>query len=144
MSFFSITKLFLVLRTILLSTKWYTNKSHRVCHMYEVEPNLLFLCKCVMKYNPYTFMAFCYGITIIFFGFGIHIAESALVRGQEILFYSYFHSFWCIIITMTTVGYGDYYPHSLLGRFIILIVCIIGTLITSLMVLSLFNTLNIS
>lgn len=45
---------------------------------------------------------------------------------------------------MTTVGYGDFYPYTLIGRVLICIVCIIGSFFTSLMVLSLTSTLDTS
>jgi len=50
---------------------------------------------------------------------------------------SLLNCFWLIIVTMTTVGYGDYFPKSHLGRFIGVVACIIGMLIVSLIVVSL-------
>lgn len=47
------------------------------------------------------------------------------------------NSMWLIIITMTTVGFGEGYPSTHLGRFIGVIACIIGMLLISLMVVSL-------
>ena len=44
---------------------------------------------------------------------------------------------WCIIITMTTVGYGDYFAKTHFGRVISVIACFWGTFLISLMVLSL-------
>lgn len=44
---------------------------------------------------------------------------------------------WLIIITMTTVGFGEGYPSTHLGRFIGVCACIIGMLLVSLMVVSL-------
>jgi len=44
---------------------------------------------------------------------------------------------WCTIITMTTVGYGDYYPKTHIGRLIGVIACLWGNFITSIMVVSL-------
>lgn len=43
---------------------------------------------------------------------------------------------------MTTVGYGDYYPRTLIGRLIDVLLVIWGTFIVSLMVVVLTNTLN--
>lgn len=110
--------------------------------MYGCEPSLLFICKCSMKFIPYTFICVFYLVVVIFFGIGLHISDSALNRGGEGSFNSYMNSFWCVIVTMTTVGYGDYYPYSLIGRTLIFVVCIIGTFMTSLMVLSMNNTLE--
>ena len=47
------------------------------------------------------------------------------------------NGFWCITITIFTVGYGDYYPQTILGKGIAVFACIWGTFLISLMVLSL-------
>lgn len=44
---------------------------------------------------------------------------------------------WLIMITMTTVGFGEGYPSTHLGRFIGVCACLIGMLLVSLMVVSL-------
>lgn len=46
------------------------------------------------------------------------------------------NSLWLIIITMTTVGFGEGYPNTHMGRFVGVIACIIGMLLISLMVVS--------
>lgn len=35
-------------------------------------------------------------------------------------------SVWCIIVTITTVGYGDMVPQSIVGRFLICFVMLLG------------------
>ncbi len=52
------------------------------------------------------------------------------------------NAIWLTIITMTTVGYGDYYPRTLFGRLIDVVLVIWGTFIVSIMVVALTNTLN--
>jgi len=56
----------------------------------------------------------------------------------------YLNCFWCIIITMATVGYGDYFPRTIPGRFITLIVAIVGVFLVSIMVVALSNTLSMN
>ena len=56
-------------------------------------------------------------------------------------FSSYISSIWTIILTLTTVGYGDFYPRTFIGRLIIFIVCIWGMCIVSIMVVSLHSIL---
>jgi potassium intermediate/small conductance calcium-activated channel subfamily N protein 2 len=42
---------------------------------------------------------------------------------------------------MTTVGYGDFYARTDLGRLVIFIVCIFGVFVVSMMVVTLTNSL---
>jgi hypothetical protein len=56
---------------------------------------------------------------------------------------NYWNDLWCVFITMTTVGYGDISPKSLLGRIIIIISCMFGVFLVGLMVVSVTSYLNI-
>lgn len=55
---------------------------------------------------------------------------------------SFDNAIWLTIISMTTVGYGDFYPRTLIGRLIDVVLVIWGTFIVSIMVVALTNTLN--
>ena len=50
---------------------------------------------------------------------------------------------WNVIITLTTVGYGDYYPVTNLGRLIGIITAFWGVFFVSLFVVALTNTLEL-
>jgi hypothetical protein len=52
-----------------------------------------------------------------------------------------FNCMWFCIVTMCTVGYGDYFPVTHLGRTVTLVICIWGVFIVSIMVVTLTNTL---
>lgn len=50
---------------------------------------------------------------------------------------------WNVIITLTTVGYGDYYPKTNFGRLIGIITAFWGVFFVSLFVVALTNTLDL-
>jgi hypothetical protein len=59
-------------------------------------------------------------------------------------FHNLGNAVWCIIITMGTVGYGDYSPTSYLGRLIAFIAAISGIILASLLILTLSEELAMS
>ena len=50
---------------------------------------------------------------------------------------------WNVIITVTTIGYGDYYPITNLGRLVGIITAFWGVFFVSLFVVALTNTLEL-
>lgn len=73
---------------------------------------------------------------IFFFGYAIRICESPLNRNDITVnyFYSYNNSLWYVVQTMSTLGYGDFYARTYLGRFVIVWVCILGIFDVSVLV----------
>lgn len=59
-------------------------------------------------------------------------------------FFEFENCMWCVIITMTTVGYGDFYPRTFIGRLCDIFTAIWGIFIVSMMVVVLTNTLKLS
>ena len=51
---------------------------------------------------------------------------------------------WCIVITMGTIGYGDYSPVTYIGRLIVFMAAISGIIMSSLLILTLSNYLSMS
>ena len=47
------------------------------------------------------------------------------------------NSLWLVAATMTTVGFGDYYPVTLLGKATILVACFSGIFIVSMTMVTL-------
>ena len=60
------------------------------------------------------------------------------------MFDSYFTAIWCVVITMTTVGYGDVYAVSPFGRIISLINALWGAFIISMLVASIGKIFELS
>lgn len=54
-----------------------------------------------------------------------------------------FNSMWCIFATMTTIGYGDYYPRTLYGRILDTLIAVWGSFILSLIIRVLTSLINL-
>lgn len=57
-------------------------------------------------------------------------------------FESYENTIWCTVITMTTIGYGEFFPRTLFGRILDIVIAIWGIFTVSLTVVVLNNTLS--
>ena len=63
---------------------------------------------------------------------------------NQILFDDYTTSIWCVVITMTTVGYGDVAAISPFGRIVSIINALWGAFIISLLVASINNIFELN
>ena len=92
--------------------------------MYVSDMDFFFIVKILMQTSPYQMIFSAFFISIGFFGVALRICESVAYRGEVNTLKDYENAFWCIIITKTTIGYGDYFPITLLGRTINVFVCV--------------------
>ena len=96
---------------------------------------------------PIRIIALNFGMFLIIGGYGLKLSEGVLsLYNAEYTtgFESYTNCFWCIFITMATVGYGDLLPKTMPGRIIIIFIAISGVLLSTLLIVSLNLYLNMS
>lgn len=144
LSLFSVLRLLIGIRVIALWSYWNSNRAHRLCEMYAVEPGLLFTIKCWMKEKPFVFVLCAYIASIPFFAWMLRMAERPFARNRGIAGYDIWNSMWNVLITMTTVGYGDYSPRTVWGRSIVFFVCVWGTIVISLMVVTITSVIQMN
>jgi len=76
--------------------------------------------------------------------FEINYALFPLTETHELKDGSFFNNFYLIVITMTTVGYGDYSPKTYQGKFIIMCTAIWGAFMISLILLTVSSIFQLS
>jgi hypothetical protein len=110
----------------------------------------LFAVKCILGVNPFSFLCLI-SLTITFmYSYMVKIVESpvfyVLDRSQKNLndFRYLSNSIWYIFVTMATVGYGDYYPNTFMGRMVALGASFTGTIFVSILIISLQQALKLS
>lgn len=132
---------YLIIRAILTLSNFMDTRSQRVCTMSGTNASFMFSVKSLMKKKPYSVLLTSLIVSVGLFGFVLRIFERPLsdASGQD--FNSINNAFWVTLITMTTVGYGDFFPKSNIGRFIGILIAFWGVAFVSLFVVTLTNLL---
>lgn len=81
-------------------------------------------------------------ISVSICGYIFRVFERPLSEASGQNFDRYDTACWCVIVTMTTVGYGDAFPKTMFGRLIGICVCLWGVLLVSLFVVSISDALE--
>jgi hypothetical protein len=138
-----IFKLYTAVRILTYMSRWNSPTAIAICNKYRINYGIQFMVKAEMKKRPGIILTFLLSLSLILLGFTLRTFEYGIVckdcvsikSGNDLSYLA--NCFWLIVTTMTTVGYGDYYPRSHLGRFVGVIACIIGMFLLSLIVVSL-------
>ena len=127
---------------ILYLSLFCNQRSQRICRIHGCDANILFAIKCMMKQRPYRVLIYSLIITTLIFGYLLRIFESKLNEISEQNFSNMINCIWCVIITLTSVGYGDIYPKTYFGRIVGIFICFWGFFIISFFVLTVENILS--
>ena len=125
-------------------SKYRSERAYRVCSINGKFSGTSWAVKCLMNDNPLSVVFVMMIVGVLIGGYCLRIFERPLRNYSGLDFSDYGNAVWCVILTMTTVGYGDFFPSSLPGRIIGLIACVWGVLMVSIMVYSVTNMLKLS
>jgi hypothetical protein len=130
-----------IIKFIAYHSKLNNFDSENICLECSTPLDFLFLIKAEFKSRPFLLVGVVMMVSVFVFGYSVRSIEMFFMFGgdpgktQDWRYY--WNGMWCVIITMSTVGFGDFYPVSILGRAIIVIACFWGTFLISLMVAAL-------
>jgi hypothetical protein len=97
---------------------------------------VIFALKSDLKDRPFMVIGAFMGLFVVIFGIATMQSEKSYA-GKSGDLDQLTNAEWLIIITMTTVGYGDIWPATHFGRFFCLLACISGMILVSAMVVAL-------
>ncbi len=133
----AIFKVFIVLRALLTRSKYFTERAHRVCNIFNADHSYRFVIRCIMRDRPFILSFAWLVIGVLYFGHAIRITEKPLKQATDRMDYSlYSNCIWAAFITMSTVGYGDFFPRTTRGRVVMIFCCLYGVVNLSLVVAS--------
>jgi potassium intermediate/small conductance calcium-activated channel subfamily N protein 2 len=137
----SFVRIYLVIRCVLANSFYMSTRAQRVCQMNGCYANFMFAIKCLMKDQAYLVLMGNLIMSMFYFGYLIRIFDQDLseVSGQN--FDSITNPVWLSIVTMTTVGYGDFFPKSNPSRIVGILCSFYGVYLVSLFVIALENLL---
>jgi potassium intermediate/small conductance calcium-activated channel subfamily N protein 2 len=140
-------RVYIFVRVIVGRTEYFNTRAQRVCSLYGADTGVMFPLKCLMRNESYSLITICMVVTIAMFGYALRICEKPVCRDHGCTtddLSSYWNSMWNVIVTMTTVGYGDFYPRTIPGRAVTFFLCIWGVFLVSMMVVTLSSSLMMS
>lgn len=134
-------RVYLLLKYYSFYSSWADDRAEKICNECNTLGGISFAIKAELKERPYTMVGILMILSILIFGFALRNVELGFMQYKDISKFqdwSYaWNGFWCVMITILTVGYGDFYPQTVLGRIIAVVACLWGTFLISLMVVSL-------
>jgi hypothetical protein len=115
--------------------------------MMGVDMSRLFAIKCLLCKYPFKVLSIMIFITVLILAHLIMIIEGALklMEKEKISDYSNFENcVWTVLVTMSTVGYGDFSPNTNYGRLILIFASFAGSIQVSLFVITIQNQMSMN
>lgn len=135
-------KLYVPLRTFLLTNKYTTPRAQRVCVLNGWYADLTFSFRAKFKESPNSILIAAFFVSSLIWAYMLRIFERPLSEASGQDFNPIWTAIWWVFVTMTTVGYGDVYPKSYGGRLLGAFMWLWGVLLVSLFVVTVSDILE--
>ena len=162
-SLLTILKIYHIFKMYRYFSKFSNFDSNSISKKYGVKENFLFSFKTELKFRPFYILTVTFILFLMLMSFSLRTFENGIFLNEKFLLENGYevsqfrniqlcdklyykgtqnldfiaNSMWFIIVTITTVGYGDAYPKTHFGRTVSSIACILGIFLISLITASL-------
>jgi hypothetical protein len=135
MTMICLNRIWFFLKYYLTISEYYSPRGQRVSKMNNLDADLGFSLKASFYRSPVTSYTLIFVLILAYTSYCLRMFE----RVADDNFSLYWNNLWCLVITMTTVGYGDIYPTTILGRIVGIVACICGISLISMLVVTITN-----
>lgn len=115
------------------------DRADKVCEESNVKNNVFFTLKSLLKDKPIISIVLLFTVSIFIFGYMLRNTELAfIVDVEQNKFQNWtniWNGFWCITMAFFTIGYGDFYPQTVVGRMVLCLALIWGMFLVGLLIL---------
>ena len=132
-------RIYLLFSALLSASIYLSTRASRICRIYGTQNNLMFGIKCIFDEKPLIALMIIFVSMLFVLANMVRISESNFENNG---LNEYKNSLWCVVITMSTVGYGEYWPNTYIGRIILFLASIAGIIMSSLLILTLNTYLS--
>ena len=145
-SAFILTRIYLLFKFYANYSKWGGVFASMVCSECNVKGGFHFTYKAGIKERSFTFVIIIMGFTILIFGYALRNSEISFVRYVPEKYFQdwtrIINGFWFMTTNILLLGYGDYYPTTLLGRIIAFCTCIWGIILEGILIKAIIEHLK--
>ena len=145
-SAFILTRIYLLFKFYANYSKWGGVFASMVCSECNVTGGFHFTYKAGIKERSFTFVIIIMGFTILIFGYALRNSEISFVRYVPEKYFQdwtrIINGFWFMTTNILLLGYGDYYPTTLLGRIIAFCTCIWGIILEGILIKAIIEHLK--
>lgn len=145
---FMFCRIYFVVRSMLNYTQFMDPYAKKLCKSYGFENSILFTIKSNLMIQPEKTAALIFIVTLFLFSYVIRVFEMPRFRHEKFpdkeIFDQYFNSIWFTVITLTTIGYGDFSPMTTPGKMCTIILAFWGSLLMALLVVVLSSIFELN